>query len=42
MFDDFSKRSKAIRAAFDLAKERPWGEISLTDIAQSRPRRSPA
>ena len=35
MFDDFSKRAKAVRAALDLAKERSWGDISLTDIAQS-------
>jgi AcrR family transcriptional regulator len=35
MFDDFSKRSKAVRSALDLAKERPWGDISLTDIAQA-------
>jgi ubiquinone biosynthesis protein COQ9 len=35
MFDDFSKRSKAVRAALDLAKERRWGDISLTDIAQA-------
>ena len=35
MFDDFSKRSKAVRAAFDLAKERGWGDISLADIAQA-------
>ena len=35
MFDDFSKRSKAVRAAFDLAKERGWGEITLADIAQA-------
>jgi AcrR family transcriptional regulator len=35
MFDDFSKRSKAVRAAFELAKERRWGDISLADIAQS-------
>jgi AcrR family transcriptional regulator len=35
MFDDFSKRSKAIRAAFDLAKERSWGDIPLADIARS-------
>ena len=33
MFDDFSKRSKAVRAAFDLAKERSWGDITLADIA---------
>ena len=35
MFDDFSKRSKAVRAAFELAKERGWGEITLADIAQA-------
>jgi AcrR family transcriptional regulator len=35
MFDDFSKRSKAVRTAFDLATERGWGDISLTDIAQA-------
>src|SRR5919201_964054 len=35
MFDDFSKRSKAVRAAFDLAQQRSWGEISLADIAQA-------
>ena len=35
MFDDFSKRSKAVRAAFDLAKERNWGDISLADIAHA-------
>jgi ubiquinone biosynthesis protein COQ9 len=35
MFDDFSKRSKAVRAALDLAKERSWGDISLADIAQA-------
>jgi ubiquinone biosynthesis protein COQ9 len=33
MFDDFSKRSKAVQAALDLAKERNWGDIALTDIA---------
>jgi len=33
MFDDFSKRSKAVRAALDLAKERSWGDISVPDIA---------
>ena len=33
MFDDFSKRSKAVRAALDLAKDRGWGEIGLSDIA---------
>jgi ubiquinone biosynthesis protein COQ9 len=35
MFDDFSKRSKAVRAALDLAKERSWGEVTLADIAQA-------
>jgi ubiquinone biosynthesis protein COQ9 len=35
MFDDFSKRSKAVQAALDLAKERSWGDIGLTDIAQA-------
>ena len=35
MFDDFSKRSKAVKAALDLAKERNWGDVSLADIAQA-------
>ena len=35
MFDDFSKRSKAVKAALDLAKERDWGDITLTDIARA-------
>ncbi|MBC8012718.1 MAG: TetR/AcrR family transcriptional regulator [Methyloceanibacter sp.] len=35
MFDDLSKRSKAVRAALDLAKERNWGDISLADIAHA-------
>ncbi len=34
MFDDFSKRSKAVQAALDLAKEKDWGDIGLADIAQ--------
>ncbi len=34
MFDDFSKRTKAIRAALDLAAERGWSELSLADIGQ--------
>ena len=34
MFDDFSKRSKAVKAALDLAKERSWRDIALTDIAR--------
>ena len=35
MFDDFSKRSKVVRAALDLARERRWGDIGLADIAQA-------
>lgn len=35
MFDDFSKRSKAIRAALDLARDRRWGDVTLADIAQA-------
>ncbi len=35
MFDDFSKRSKAVRAALDLAATRGWGDIGLADIAQA-------
>lgn len=34
MFDDFSKRSKAVKAALDLAKDRSWSDIALTDIAR--------
>jgi ubiquinone biosynthesis protein COQ9 len=34
MFDDFSKRAKAVRAALDLAAQRGWGDIGLGDIAQ--------
>ncbi|MGH6866721.1 MAG: hypothetical protein ACREDO_11270 [Methyloceanibacter sp.] len=34
MFDDFSTRSKAVRAAFELAQQRGWGDITLADIAQ--------
>ena len=34
MFDEFSKRSKAVRAALDLAQQRDWGDITLADIAQ--------
>ena len=34
MFDDFSKRAKAVRAAFKLAAERGWGETRLADIAE--------
>jgi ubiquinone biosynthesis protein COQ9 len=35
MFDDFSKRSKAVRAALELAKDQGWGEIGLAGIAQA-------
>jgi ubiquinone biosynthesis protein COQ9 len=35
MFDDFSKRSKAIRAALDLAEKRGWRDVILLDIAQA-------
>jgi AcrR family transcriptional regulator len=34
MLDDFSKRSKAVRAAFELAETRRWSEITLADIAE--------
>ena len=33
MFEDFSKRSKAVRAALDFARDKAWGEIGLSDIA---------
>jgi ubiquinone biosynthesis protein COQ9 len=32
MLDDFSKRTKVIRAALELAAERGWSGISLADI----------
>ena len=35
MFDDFSKRSKAVRAAFDLAEKRGWRDATLVDISQA-------
>jgi AcrR family transcriptional regulator len=35
MFDDFSKRSKAVRAALDLAEKRGWRDVSLLDISQA-------
>jgi ubiquinone biosynthesis protein COQ9 len=35
MFDDFSKRSKAVRAALDLAEKRGWRDVTLLDIAQA-------
>src|SRR5512144_2960829 len=34
MFDDFSKRSKAVKAALDLAEKKGWRDTSLSDIAQ--------
>lgn len=34
MFDEFSKRSKAVRAALELAQQRDWGDITLADIAR--------
>jgi ubiquinone biosynthesis protein COQ9 len=34
MFDEFSKRSKAVRAALELAQQRDWGDITLADIAK--------
>jgi len=34
MFDEFSKRSKAVRAALELAQQRDWSDISLLDIAR--------
>jgi ubiquinone biosynthesis protein COQ9 len=35
MFDDFSNRSKAVRAALDLAATRGWRDVTLLDIAQA-------
>jgi AcrR family transcriptional regulator len=35
MLDDDSRRTKAVRAALELARERDWGDISLSDIAQA-------
>jgi len=34
MFDEFSKRSKAVRAALELAQQRDWGDITLAGIAR--------
>ena len=34
MFDEFSKRSKAVRAALELAQQHDWGDIALADIAR--------
>jgi ubiquinone biosynthesis protein COQ9 len=35
MLDDNSRRTKAVRAALELAGQRDWGDISLSDIAQA-------
>jgi len=34
MFDEFSKRSRAVRAALELAQHHDWGDITLSDIAR--------
>lgn len=34
MFEDFSKRNKAVRAALELAQTRDWGDVTLVDIAK--------
>jgi ubiquinone biosynthesis protein COQ9 len=34
MFDDFTTRNRAIRAALDLAAERGWREVSFAAIAE--------
>ncbi|HLO22492.1 MAG TPA: hypothetical protein VK193_03600 [Methyloceanibacter sp.] len=34
MFDDFSKRSKAVKAALALAEKKSWRDTTLADIAQ--------
>jgi len=34
MFNEFSKRNKAVRAALELAAERDWGDVTLPDIAR--------
>jgi len=34
MFEEFSKRNKAVRTALDLAQQRDWGEVTLADIAK--------
>jgi ubiquinone biosynthesis protein COQ9 len=34
MLDDFSNRNRAIRAAFELAAERGWDQVSFTEIAE--------
>jgi len=34
MFDEFSKRSRTVRAAMELAQQHDWGDIPLGDIAR--------
>ena len=34
MLEDFSNRNRAIRAAFELAAERGWDQVSFTEIAE--------
>ena len=34
MFNEFSKRNKAVRAALALAEQRDWDDITLSDIAR--------
>lgn len=34
MFEEFSKRNKAVRAALELGRKRDWGDITLADIAR--------
>ena len=34
MLDDFSNRNRAIRAAFELAAERGWDQVTFTEIAE--------
>lgn len=34
MLDEFSKRNRAIRAAFDIAAEKGWGQVSFGAIAE--------
>jgi ubiquinone biosynthesis protein COQ9 len=35
MFDDFSKRSKAIKAALEVAEKKGWCDTTLADIAHA-------
>ena len=34
MFEDFSKRNKAVRAALELAAAHDWGDVTLSGIAE--------